>query len=76
MRPIPALTFGAGISIQHKERQLLGTRNKGKEPVISVIHFDGWLDATILQHSHAAVHVPLTTAKLPGASCHWLFWWV
>lgn len=29
------------ISIQHKERQLLGTRNKGKEPVISVIHFDG-----------------------------------
>lgn len=56
------------ISTQHGEKQLLGTRNKGEEPVASVIHSDGhslaWLDAPILQHSRAPVRVPLTTAEL------------
>lgn len=36
------------ISSQHREKQLLGTRSEGREPVASVIHSDGhslaWLD--------------------------------
>lgn len=76
--PISMLTFSAGRLSPHST----GKSNyleQGREPVASVIHFEGhslvWLDAPILQHSHAPAHVPLATAQCPAVSCHWLFWW-